>query len=169
MSERVTCVLWSHLPITRCWRHEFGPSTEVCRRPDIRAVDRPESGSIAARPSRPPIPKPLISIGIQGPSPPKSHGITCTFLKAARIAPGKASLPHRSRTTRLPVQVEARSYDSIDFPDLVLALSTDLDTLRNRKVDLSVKQHIPKSPRPRQSRLGAGSRGGCDRRGRTVR
>ena len=41
--------------------------------------------------------------------------------------------------------MEARSYDSIDFPDLVLALSTDLDTLRNRKVDLSVKQHIPKA------------------------
>jgi hypothetical protein len=41
--------------------------------------------------------------------------------------------------------VEARSYDSIDLPDLVMELSTDLDTLRNRKVDLSVKQHIPKA------------------------
>jgi hypothetical protein len=30
-------------------------------------------------------------------------------------------------------------------PDLVLAPGTDLDTLRNRKVDLSVEEHTPKA------------------------
>ena len=47
--------------------------------------------------------------------------------------------------SRLLAWAEARSYDSIDPPDLVLALSTDLDTLRERKVDLSVEEHTPKA------------------------
>jgi hypothetical protein len=47
--------------------------------------------------------------------------------------------------TGLLARVEARSYDSIDPPDLLLVLSTDLDTLRERKVDLSMEEHTAKA------------------------
>ena len=46
---------------------------------------------------------------------------------------------------RLLARAESRSYDSIDAPDLVLALSTDLDTLRERKMDLSMEEHSAKA------------------------
>ena len=39
---------------------------------------------------------------------------------------------------------ESSTYQSISTPDLVLALRTDLDTLRSRKLDLTVEEHRPK-------------------------
>ncbi|MEX1133537.1 MAG: hypothetical protein WED83_01685 [Acidimicrobiia bacterium] len=39
---------------------------------------------------------------------------------------------------------ELRAYDAIETPDLVLVLRTDLDTLRNRKLDLTIEEHTAK-------------------------
>lgn len=41
-------------------------------------------------------------------------------------------------------RVEARSYASIPSPDLLLVLKTDLQTLRDRKIDLTVAEHVAK-------------------------
>jgi hypothetical protein len=39
---------------------------------------------------------------------------------------------------------ESRAYDAIETPDLVLVLQTDLDTLRDRKLDLTIEEHTAK-------------------------
>ena len=48
-------------------------------------------------------------------------------------------------STRLLSRLEMRRYAAIPAPDLVIALQADLDTLRERKIDLTVDEHIAKT------------------------
>jgi thymidylate kinase len=50
----------------------------------------------------------------------------------------------RGSSHGLLARIESRQYESIERPDLVLALKADIDTLRERKVDLSLEEHLAK-------------------------
>lgn len=53
-------------------------------------------------------------------------------------------LQHDSESPASWSRYEQRQYDAIGLPDLLIVLDTDLETLRNRKLDLGVEEHSSK-------------------------